>query len=304
MKNTDFSATATEPESASPAETDRHSDIKRAKAGPNPGATGRGSLIENPGIKLGLKFVIPAIAIIAWELLAKFGILSSDLPPPSQVARAFVHWVFGSPESGMDLYAGTWWAQVYGSLQRVVFGFALAVILGVPLGLLIGASRIAYLLMDHLIQGLRTVPAPAWVPFGLVLFGLSRVAAIWLVFIVAFFPIVVNTVSGVQQVPILFRHAARMLGASTPYVWRRILLPAALPFVFVGIRIAVGMAWIAVVVSELVGVNSGLGYTLYEAYQFGRMDIMIATMVTLGVFGLLSDRAVALAGRLLMRGSV
>jgi NitT/TauT family transport system permease protein len=248
-----------------------------------------------------LFLLVPVVAVVVWQVLADQGLISNTIPPPTEVARTQWHWMFGIPKSSVDVYAGTFWDQLYASGQRVLMGYLLAALVGIPLGVLIGASRVAYLTIDHVIQGLRTVPAPAWVPFTLAFFGLSTIATIWLIFLVAFFPIVVNTASGVHQVPVVFRNAARMLGASTLFVWARVLLPGALPFIFVGLRLGVGMAWIAVVVSELVGVKSGLGYSLYQAYQFGRMDVMIATMVTLGVLGLVSDRAVGLLAKVMIR---
>ncbi len=252
-------------------------------------------------VKLLLFVAVPVAGILLWQFLADRGVLISSMPSPLEAAETLWHWMFGVPKSSVDVYAGTWLAQVMASGQRVVIGYALAALVGIPLGVLIGANKIAYALLDHVIQALRTVPAPAWVPFTLAFFGLSPLATVWLISLVAFFPIVVNTISGVQQVSPLLRDAARMLGARPFYIWRRVLVPAALPFIFVGLRLGAGMAWIAVVVSELVGVKDGLGYSLYQSYQFGRMDILVGTMFTLGVFGLISDRAVGFVARKVIR---
>ncbi|WP_327151084.1 ABC transporter permease [Nocardia sp. NBC_01329] len=241
--------------------------------------------------------VVPAALALILQVLAGRGLLPGTIPPPSVVAESLWHWVAGTPKSSVDLYAGTWWDQVWGSGRRVLLGYLVATVAAVPLGVLLGGNRVAFLALDPMIHALRTIPAPSWVPFSLVVFGLSPLSAVWLIALVAFFPIVVNTVIGVQQVPAIYRDAGRMLGASTFVIWTRVLFPAALPFVFVGLRLGVGMAWIAVVVSELIGVKSGLGYSLYQAYQFGRMDIMIAAMFTLGVLGVVSDRVVGAIGR-------
>ncbi|MER5322959.1 ABC transporter permease [Streptosporangium roseum] len=248
-----------------------------------------------------LSWVLPITGVILWQILADLELITATVPAPSVVAEALGHWVAGTPKSGADLYAGTWWEQVAASGRRVTAGFLLAAAIGIPAGVLIGASRVALSLLDPVINAARTVPAPAWVPFSLAFFGLSPITAIWLISLIAFFPIVVNTISGVQQVPGVYTNAARMLGASKLTVWVRVFLPASLPFIFVGLRLGVGMAWIAVVVSELVGVKSGLGYSLYQTYQFGRMDVMIATMFTLGLLGLVSDRLVGRLGRKLIR---
>jgi len=247
--------------------------------------------------RLAMGLIVPAVLVLALQVLAGRALLPGGIPAPSVVAETLLRWVAGNPKSSVDLYAGTWWAQVRGSGQRVLLGYLAATAVAVPLGVLVGGNRVAFVALDHVIHALRTVPAPSWVPFSLAVFGLSPLSAIWLIALVAFFPIVVNTVIGVQQVPAIYRDAGRMLGASTFVIWTRVLFPAALPFVFVGLRLGVGMAWIAVVVSELIGVKNGLGYSLYQAYQFGRMDVMVAAMITLGLLGLASDRLVGAIGR-------
>jgi NitT/TauT family transport system permease protein len=205
--------------------------------------------------------------------------------------------MFSEPKSSMDLYSGTWLSQVLASALRVLIGFSLASIFGIGLGLVTGATRVGFYLFDHVIQSVRCVPAPAWVPFSVVWFGISSASSITLIALVAFFPVAINTAGGVQNVRPILRDAAAMLGSSRFHTWRRVLLPGALPFIFVGLRLAIGMAWIAVVVSELVGVREGLGYTLFQSYQFGRMDIMICTMFTLGAVGLISDRLMSYLGQ-------
>ena len=130
----------------------------------------------------------------------------------------------------------------------------------------------------------------AWVPFTFIFFGISPVAAISLIFVAALFPILVNTTAGAHSVSVALLRAGKMLGASETYLLRRVVLPSALPNIFTGLRLGIGMAWVAVIVAEMIGVKSGLGYILWQAYYWNRMDMLICTVLTIGVLGFLSDR--------------
>jgi NitT/TauT family transport system permease protein len=186
---------------------------------------------------------------------------------------------------------------VVASLARVVVGVSFAALIGIVLGILIGRSRAVELLFDPTIQGIRPVPVTAWVPFTLIFFGISPTAAISLIFIAAFFPILVNTTAGAQHVSVAMLRAGRMLGASEAYLLRRVVLPSALPQIFTGLRLGIGMGWVAVIVAEMIGVKSGLGYILWQAYYWNRMDMLICTVFTIGVLGFISDRIVYVYAR-------
>lgn len=243
--------------------------------------------------KFGLALILPIALIVAWQLGGKDGaIFGGALPTPDRVWKAWTLWAFGNPGFGLNPYAGTWLANVIASAQRVAAGFALAIVVGVPLGVLIGWSKTVSALVDPSIQWLRPVPITAWLPISIAIFGISGLGAIFLITIGAFYPIVINTTQGARDVERNWIRAALMMGASRIDILVRVVLPAALPSIFTGLRLGLGIGWTAVIVSEMVAVKSGLGYVLWDAYYVGRMDIVIADMVSIGLLGYLSDRLI------------
>jgi NitT/TauT family transport system permease protein len=192
-------------------------------------------------------------------------------------------------------------ANVLYSSRRVLQGFALAATLGIPLGLLIGWNRLVAQVVDATVQLLRPVPITAWLPFSIAVFGIYDTSALFLIGLGAFYPIVVNTTHGVRDTNLLLIRAARMLGARERTVLTRVVLPSAMPSIFTGLRLGVGVAWTAVIVAEMIAVKSGLGYVLWDAYYVGRMDICVATMFSVGLLGFLSDRILLALSRLVLR---
>ena len=248
-----------------------------------------------------LSLIIPAIVIAAWQVIGSRPGMQAMLPSPTLVLDAWYDWIFGKA-GGMSLnpYLGTWWSNVEYSGVRVIQGFALAMVVGIPLGLMIGWNRLVATMADPMVQVLRPIPITAWLPFSIAVFGIRDLGSISLIFVGGFFAIVVNTTQGARDVDKNLMRAARMMGASSWTLLRRVVLPAALPNIFTGIRIGMGIAWTAVVAAEMVAVKSGLGYVLWDAYYVGRMDIVLADMVSIGMMGYISDRLiVALERRVL-----
>jgi NitT/TauT family transport system permease protein len=149
-------------------------------------------------------------------------------------------------------------------------------------------------MLDPTVQVLRNIPVTAWVPLSLVFFGIGNAPAIFLIGLGAFFPAAINTTHGVRQINVTLFKAAQMMGANERELVTRVILPGALPSVFTGIRLSMGIAWVLVVVAEILAVRSGLGYLLNDAYQFYRNDVVIAAMLSIGILGFLSDRLVVL----------
>jgi NitT/TauT family transport system permease protein len=244
-------------------------------------------------LKTALALVLPVLLIVAWQMGGRDGaIFGGALPTPDRVWKAWMLWAFGNPGFGLNPYAGTWMANVVASAQRVAAGFALAIVIGVPLGILIGWSKTISALVDPSIQWLRPVPITAWLPISIAVFGISGLGAIFLITIGAFYPIVINTTQGARDVERNWIRAALMMGSSRFDILLRVVLPAALPSIFTGLRLGLGIGWTAVIVSEMVAVKSGLGYVLWDAYYVGRMDVVIADMVSIGLLGYLSDRLI------------
>lgn len=242
---------------------------------------------------------LPAVLVATWHFSVVAGLVPQErVPAPAEVGMTLVDLVF-SNSGAAGRYSGDWWQHAPASLVRVYAGFALAALLAVPVGIGIGLSRTFERVVDPTIQLLRNIPITGFVPIALVLFGFGDRMAIYVIALAAFFPAVVNTTYGVRQIPPSFVRSARMMGASPAQRVARVILPAALPAIFTGLRLSMGIAWVLVVVSEFIGVRSGLGYLLFDAYQFFAPHVMLAAMASIGILGFLSDRLI-----LLVRGRV
>jgi NitT/TauT family transport system permease protein len=242
--------------------------------------------------RVALGACVPVVILVLWQLVGQSSAMSGVVPVPMQVGRAWYDWMFGNPGMGLNPYLGTWFSNVQYSTMRVAQGFVLAMALGIPIGLAIGWSRITSLMLDPLVQGMRPIPITAWLPFSIAVFGIRDMGSIFLIFLGGFYAIIVNTTQGARDVDRNLVRAARMMGATSGQVLRRVVLPAAMPSIFTGLRIGLGISWTAVIVSEMVAVKSGLGYVLWDAYYVGRMDIVLADMVSIGLMGFISDRLI------------
>ncbi len=246
--------------------------------------------------------VLPVALVILWHLTVENRWVAEGLiPSPAQVLRSWELWIFGAAKGGLSPYSGTWLDNVLYSSRRVLQGFGLAALVAIPLGLMIGWSGLTRRLVDPTIQLLRPVPITAWLPFAIAVFGIYDASALFLIGMGAFYPIVVNTTHGVRDTNLLLLRAARMMGAGTGTVLAKVVFPSALPSIFTGMRLGIGVAWTAVIVAEMIAVKSGLGYVLWDAYYVGRMDICVATMVSVGFLGFISDRVIVYASRILLR---
>lgn len=184
------------------------------------------------------------------------------------------------------------WRDIVDSLRRVAAGFGAAVLLGVPLGLTLGWYPAANQVVNPVMQVLRPISPIAWIPVAIIFFGVGDRAAMFLIFLGAFFPIVVACISGVSNVPSVFRRAGRNFGLTAPQLLAKVLLPAALPQILIGLRIALGIAWLVVVAAEMIAVDSGLGYLVIDSRNSGkRYDLVVAAILMIGVIGLVLDLA-------------
>jgi NitT/TauT family transport system permease protein len=238
--------------------------------------------------------IFPIALLVVWQVCAQLGFVRRNvLPAPTDVAIVWFDLITGATDAATR-YSGTWLAHAAASIWRVFAGFAWGVALGTLAGLLIGLSRIMERVLDPTIQVLRNVPVTAWVPLSLVFFGIGNAPAVFLIGLGAFFPAAVNTTHGVRQINVTLTKAARMMGANERELLARVILPAALPSIMTGVRLSMGIAWVLVVVAEILAVRSGLGYLLNDAYLFYRNDVVIAAMLSIGLLGFISDRLVVL----------
>ena len=203
--------------------------------------------------------------------------------------------VFPSPlsvEKGFAelLHKHVLWADIGDSLRRVALGFGAAVAVGIPLGLTLGWYPALNQVLNPVIQILRPISPIAWIPVAIVFFGVGDRAAVFLIFLSALFPILVACVSGVANVPAIFRRSARNFGLSPTQILTKVVFPAALPQILVGLRIALGVAWLVVVAAEMIAVDSGLGYLVIDSRNSGkRYDLVVAAMLIIGLIGLALD---------------
>lgn len=203
--------------------------------------------------------------------------------------------VFPSPrevENGLTqlVQEGLLYHDVVDSLRRVAIGYLAAVALGIPLGLLFGWYPALYQVVNPVVQILRPISPIAWIPVAILFFGVGDDAAMFLVFLGAFFPIVVSCVDSVANVPLIYRRAGSNFGLTAQDLLARVVFPAALPQILVGLRIALGVAWLVVVAGEMIAVNSGLGFLIIDSRNSGkRYDLMVGAMLLIGVIGLILD---------------
>jgi NitT/TauT family transport system permease protein len=185
--------------------------------------------------------------------------------------------------------------------MRISGGFAIGAALALPLGLFMGAKPAVYELFNPVLQVLRPIPPIAFIPLAILWFGLGNAPAFFLISLGAFFPILMNTIAGVRNVDSIYLRAARNLGASEWTLFRRIMIPAAMPYILAGVRIGIGVAFIVVIVAEMIAVNAGLGYRILEAREYFWSDKVIAGMITIGLAGLGIDFFMNLLNARLLR---
>jgi bicarbonate transport system permease protein len=229
-----------------------------------------------------------AIFLILWQLFAF--IPGATLPGPIQVVQdtwILIFWPFYD-NGGID--KGLFW-QILASLKRVAISYTLAAIVGIGLGVLIGVNLTMSKALDPLFQLLRTVPPLAWVPISLAALRQNEPAALFVIFITAIWPILINTAVGVTQIPQDYNNVAKVLQLSRKEYFTNILIPSALPYIFTGLRIAIGLAWLAIIAAEIVmsGIV-GIGFFIWNAYQNNNVSEVILALVYIGVVGLLLDK--------------
>jgi NitT/TauT family transport system permease protein len=217
-----------------------------------------------------------ALVVLIWRE-AVIWTRTQIFPAPWQIVRGL------SELMGKGLLLG----YVVDSLARVSAGYLAAVVLGVPSGLLLGWYRPAAECFNPVIQIVRPISPLAWTPIAIVWFGVGSLTPVFLIFLASFFPIVVATMNGVRRAPPVFRNAGQNFGLTPAALLRRVILPAALPQILIGLRIALGIAWLVVVAAEMIAVDSGLGYLIIDSRNAGkRYDLVIAGMLLIGLIGL------------------
>ncbi len=252
-----------------------------------------------------LAVIVPPIIVLCalllvWELASSGP--KSSLPAPSRIwadAKDLIvdpFFVNGPQDIGLGL-------RVLKSLERVVMGFGLAAVGGILLGALVGQSVWAMRGLDPIFQVLRTVPPLAWLPISLAAFRDANPSAIFVIFITAIWPIIINTSVGIRNIPQDYRNVAAVLRLNHLEFFWRIMIPSAAPYIFTGLRIGIGLSWLAIVAAEMLTGGVGIGFFIWDAWNSSRLSDIVVALVYIGVVGFVLDRLVAGIGHLATRGT-
>ena len=244
--------------------------------------------------------LVVAVLVLVWELVcARKG---SSLPPPSRVLADTWELIVDPffDRGGID--KGIFW-HLAASLQRVALGYALAAAGGVALGTLIGQSPWAMRGLDPVFQVLRTVPPLAWLPLSLAAFRDGQPAAIFVIFITAIWPIIINTAVGIRNIPQDYRNVAAVLRLNGIEFFLKIMLPSAAPYIFTGLRIGIGLSWLAIVAAEMLIGGVGIGFFIWDAWNSSHISEIILALSYVGSIGFVLDRMVAAVASIVTRGT-
>lgn len=250
-----------------------------------------------------LKFVVPpaialTIFVIIWQLFTSSS--SATLPSPIQTVQDTWELIINPFFDNGGTDKGLFW-QILTSLQRVALGYSLAAVIGIGLGILTGTSPFMYRALDPLFQVLRTVPPLAWLPISLAAFQQANPSAIFVIFITAVWPIIINTTEGVRQIPQDYNNVAKVLRLSRGKYFFKVLFPATVPYIFTGLRIGIGLSWLAIVAAEMLIGGVGIGFFIWDAWNSSRISDIIIAIVYVGIVGLLLDRLVAYIASLVVK---
>ncbi len=256
--------------------------------------------LSSLGEKVLPPLIMTAVLLIIWQLA--FGAAGSTLPSPLQVwtdANDLIvnpFFDFGSQDIGLG------W-RVLTSLQRVAIGFGFAAIVGILMGAVVGQSVWAMRGLDPIFQVLRTIPPLAWLPISLAAFRDSNPSAIFVIFITSVWPVLINTAAGVRNIPQDYRNVAAVLRLNPIEYFFRIMVPAAAPYIFTGLRIGIGLSWLAIVAAEMLTGGVGIGFFIWDAWNSSRLSDIIVALFYIGFTGFALDRLVAALGQFVTRGT-
>jgi nitrate/nitrite transport system permease protein len=241
-----------------------------------------------------------AVLLVIWQILCNSP--ESSLPGPIKAVQETWELIINPFFDNGGTDKGLFW-QIFASLQRVAIGFTLAAVLGISLGILIGTNSLMFDALDPLFQVFRTIPPLAWLPIALAVFqqfnpfegmGMkaNEVSALFVILITAIWPILINTTVGVQQIPQDYRNVARVLRLPNQKYFWKILLPSSVPYIFTGLRIGIGLSWLAIVAAEMLVGGVGIGFFIWDAYNSSRLSAVILAVLYVGIVGLILDRIV------------
>ena len=231
-----------------------------------------------------IKLISPIIFVLVWEILAILINNAFILPRVGPILEVLIHPFVDIQGSGSLV------ENAAISLTRVTTGFLLGALVAIPLGVMMGRFSMLDQLVDPLIQILRPIPPIAWIPLALAWFKIGFASILFIIFIGALFPILLNTIDGVKRVNRTWIETSTMFGATELQTLGKVILPASMPTIWTGLRVGFGIAWMSVVAAEMLpGTSSGLGYLIIYSYNFGQLQVTVAGMVVIGLIGLFVD---------------
>ena len=244
--------------------------------------------------------IVLTMLMLTWQFLASG--VKSGLPPPSRIWTEANDLIISPFFINGPQDIGLGW-RVLTSLQRVVIGFGLAAVTGVLVDALIGQSMWATRGFDPIFQVLRTVPPLAWLPLSLAAFRDSAPSAIFVIFITSVWPILINTAVGIRNIPQDYRNVAAVLRLSPVEYFSRIMIPSAAPYIFTGLKIGIGLSWLAIVAAEMLTGGVGIGFFIWDAWNSSRLPDIVVALAYIGIVGFILDRLVAFVGHLATHGT-
>ncbi|HEY9012575.1 MAG TPA: nitrate ABC transporter permease [Devosia sp.] len=244
--------------------------------------------------------IVIGLVLLVWQIAC--GAPGASLPPPTMVWEQAGELIWNPFFDYGNGDIGLAW-RVISSLQRVAIGFGFAAVVGVVVGAVIGQSVWATRGLDPIFQVLRTVPPLAWLPLSLAAFRDSHPSAIFVIFITSVWPVIINTAVGVRNIPNDYRNVAAILRLNPLEFFFKVMVPAAAPYIFTGLRIGIGLSWLAIVAAEMLTGGVGIGFFIWDAWNSSRLPDIIVALVYIGVVGFLLDRLVAAIGAFVTRGT-
>jgi nitrate/nitrite transport system permease protein len=291
-------AIKTEP--ATPLATSRPASVVALSPQRAPALDRYGKMAREVAVRVIPPLIVFTLLMVFWELVCRRA--GSTLPPPSKVYADTKELIFDPffDRGGID--KGLFW-HLSASLLRVAYGYSLAAIAGIALGTLVGQSVWAMRGLDPIFQVLRTIPPLAWLPLALAAFRDGQPSAIFVIFITSIWPIIINTAVGIRNIPQDYRNVAAVVQLNPIEFFTKVMLPAAAPYIFTGLRIGIGLSWLAIIAAEMLIGGVGIGFFIWDAWNSSHISEIILALFYVGIIGFILDRMIAGLGKLVTHGT-
>jgi nitrate/nitrite transport system permease protein len=268
---------------------------------PRPATPGKyGKMARETAVRVIPPLIVVTLLMVFWELVCRRA--GSTLPPPSKVYQDTKELIFHPFFDNGGTDKGLFW-HLSASLQRVFFGYSLAAVAGIALGTLVGQSVWAMRGLDPIFQVLRTIPPLAWLPLALAAFRDGQPSAIFVIFITSIWPIIINTAVGIRNIPQDYRNVAAVVQLNPLEFFWKVMLPSAAPYIFTGLRIGIGLSWLAIIAAEMLIGGVGIGFFIWDAWNSSHISEIILALFYVGIIGFVLDRMIAGLGKLVTHGT-